>query len=47
MAMILSSEKSVHMLTTRRCIPEDGNIHNYHWKNLGFYKIRDEYFYVA
>jgi hypothetical protein len=29
-----SSETSVHIRTTRRYIPEDGNIRNYRWENL-------------
>jgi hypothetical protein len=32
-----SSETSVHIRTTRRDIPEDGNIHNYSCKNLKSY----------
>jgi hypothetical protein len=28
-----------HILTTRRCIQEDGNIHNYHCENLQSYNI--------
>jgi hypothetical protein len=29
-----SFETSVHIQTTRRCIPEDGNIHKYRSENL-------------
>jgi hypothetical protein len=28
-----------HILTTRRCIPEDGNIHSYRRENLQSYNI--------
>jgi hypothetical protein len=35
-----SSETSVNIWTTRRYIPEDGNIHNYSSENLKSYKKR-------
>jgi hypothetical protein len=39
--VIRSAETSVDM-TTKRCIPEDGNIHNYRCENLESY-IRVSY----
>jgi hypothetical protein len=37
--LICSSETSVHIRTTWRCVPEDGNFHNYSRVNLKFYLI--------
>jgi hypothetical protein len=34
MEVICSSETSLHTQTTRRYIPEDGNVHNYRCENL-------------
>jgi hypothetical protein len=39
MEAIGSSEMSVHIRTTRRYIPEDGNFHNYRCENLRSYII--------
>jgi hypothetical protein len=36
MEVLSFSETSVHIWTTRRYIPEDGNIHNYRSENLKF-----------
>jgi hypothetical protein len=38
--VIHSSETSVHIRTTRRCKPEDGNIHKYRFENLVSYIIQ-------
>jgi hypothetical protein len=37
MEVICSSETSVHVRTTRRYIPEDGDFHNYRCENLKSY----------
>jgi hypothetical protein len=37
--MIIFSETSVHIRTTRRYVPEDGNIHNHRYENLKFYNM--------
>jgi hypothetical protein len=39
MEVIRSSETSVHIQTTQRHIPEDGNIHNYRCENLKSYTM--------
>jgi hypothetical protein len=39
MEVISSSETSVHIRTTRRYIPEDGNIHNYRCVYICFVSI--------
>jgi hypothetical protein len=39
MEVILSSNLSAHVRTTRRYIPEDGKFHNYRSMNLKTYKI--------
>jgi hypothetical protein len=40
MEVIIFSEISVHIRTTRRYIPEDGNIHNHRCENLKSYNMR-------
>jgi hypothetical protein len=37
MEAVRFSETSVHMRTTRRYIPEDGNFHNHRFENLKLY----------
>jgi hypothetical protein len=37
MEVIHSSETLVHIQTTHRCIPEDGDSHNYRCENLNSY----------
>jgi hypothetical protein len=38
MEVICPSETSVHILTTRRYISEDGDVRNYRYENLASYK---------